>query len=105
MEQLRGRLLGNWKVLHVDGHVEKRKKDRKTWTFEEIGNDKSDLIAGRCMRAAAQDGRDDAAALVKWNAQVDAHGRNVREAVLEGDLQAAQGVVPPVFADVLRAGA
>jgi len=72
MEQLRGRLLGNWKVLHVDGHVEKRKKDRKTWTFEEIGNDKSDLIAGRCMRAAAQDGRDDAAALVKWNAQVDA---------------------------------
>jgi hypothetical protein len=30
MEQLRGRLLGNWKVLHVDGHVEKRKKDRKT---------------------------------------------------------------------------
>jgi hypothetical protein len=72
MEQLRGRLLGNWKVLYVDGHVEKRKKDRKTWTFEEIGNDKSDLIAGRCMRAAAQAGRDDAAALVKLNAQVDA---------------------------------
>jgi hypothetical protein len=72
MEQLRGRLLGNWKMLHVDWHVEKRKKDRKTWTFEEIGNDKSDLIAGiRCMRAAEQDGRDDAAALVEWNAQVD----------------------------------
>jgi hypothetical protein len=70
MEQLRRRLLGNWKVLHVDGHVEKRKKDRKTWTFEEIGNEKSDLIAGRCMRAAKQNGRGDTAALVKWNTQV-----------------------------------
>jgi hypothetical protein len=37
-----GYLATNWKVLHVDGHVENRKKDRKTWTFEEIGNDKSD---------------------------------------------------------------
>jgi hypothetical protein len=71
MELLRARLVGKWEVLHVDGHAEKCKK-RADWTFEERGNVASDAIAKRCMKMAAADGKDDAAALEEWNRQVAA---------------------------------
>jgi hypothetical protein len=61
-----------WEVLHVDGHVEKRKTKKADWTFEERGNTASDVIAKRCMEAAAADGISDAAALEEWNRQVEA---------------------------------
>jgi hypothetical protein len=55
MELLRARLSGKWEVLHVDGHVEKRKTKKADWTFEERGNTASDVIAKRCMKGAMAD--------------------------------------------------
>jgi hypothetical protein len=34
MKLLRARLSSKWEVLHVDGHVEKRKKKKMDWLFE-----------------------------------------------------------------------
>jgi hypothetical protein len=35
-----------WDVIHQEGHVEKRKKDKSTWTIEEVGNVEADIVAG-----------------------------------------------------------
>jgi hypothetical protein len=45
-------------------------KKRAEWTFEERDNVASDVIAKRCMKAAAADGKKDAVALEEWNRQV-----------------------------------
>ena len=37
--------MGEWDVIHQDeGHVEKRKKDERKWTIEEIGNVEADIV-------------------------------------------------------------
>ena len=61
-----GVMSGRWAVIHQRGHVERRKKSRKTWTEWEWGNVQSDRAAGQARRAAqsAQEARD--AAQERW---------------------------------------
>jgi hypothetical protein len=43
---MQSKVLGEWDVIHQEGHVEKRKKYESTWTIEEIENVEADIVAG-----------------------------------------------------------
>jgi hypothetical protein len=100
MELLRVRLAGKWEVLHVDAHAEQDKK-RAEWTFE-------DVIAKRCMKAAAADGKKDAVALEEWNRQVDARTwkQDVRKPALQQSIRLVETAkLPSVVRWQIRWGA
>ena len=44
-------------MIHQEGHVEKRKKDKSTWTIEEKGNVEADIVAGNARLGANKTGR------------------------------------------------
>ena len=47
IDKMRDSVQGEWDVRHQEGHVEGRKKDKRTWTDEETGNVNADHVAGR----------------------------------------------------------
>ena len=47
---LRAAVEGKWRVAHVKGHAERRKK-RWEWSLDELSNDAVDKMAGRVRRA------------------------------------------------------
>jgi hypothetical protein len=56
INSMQSKVLGEWAVIHLqEGHVEKRKKDKSTWTIEEIGNVEADIVAGNAKLGAKQD--------------------------------------------------
>ena len=59
-------------MLHQRGHVEKRKKSRRSWTDWEWGNVQSDRVAGNARRAAQR-------AQVAWDEAMDKWGREQDE--------------------------
>ena len=67
-----GEVLGRWRMLHQRGHVEKRKKSRRSWTDWEWGNVQSDRVAGNARRAAQR-------AQVAWDEAMDKWGREQDE--------------------------
>ena len=52
---MQGAVLGEWDVIHQEGHVEKRKTDESTWTIEERGNEQADNVAGNARLGAKRD--------------------------------------------------
>ena len=68
---LRAAVEGKWRVAHVKGHAERRKK-RWEWSLDELSNDAVDKMAGRVRKAVtAEVGRWDAA-VSEWQRAVDA---------------------------------
>ena len=59
---LRQELAGVWRVRHVKGHAERRKR-RELWTLHEVGNDAVDKMAGRVSAAVVAEVR-------QWDKQV-----------------------------------
>ena len=53
---LRQELAGVWRVRHVKGHAERRKR-RELWTLHEVGNDAVDKMAGRVSAAVVAEVR------------------------------------------------
>jgi hypothetical protein len=69
----------------LSGVVTVARAQKAEWTIEERGNVASDVIAKRCMKAAAADGKKDTVALEEWNRQVDV--QNWKQVVRKPALQ------------------
>jgi len=68
---MQSEVLGDWDVIHQEGHVEKRKKDESTWTIEEIGNVEADGIAGDARLGAKRDEEVWDEEVSRWNSTVE----------------------------------
>jgi len=70
IDKMRDSVQGEWDVRHQEGHVEGRKKDKRTWTDEETGNVNADHVAGRVRLQAVREES-------VWLEQVDRWNRKV----------------------------
>jgi hypothetical protein len=68
---MQSKVLGEWDVIHQEGHVEKRKKDKSTWTIEEVGNVEADIVAGNARLGAKQDEEVWEGKVSSWNKKVE----------------------------------
>jgi hypothetical protein len=68
---MQSEVLGDWDVIHQEGHVEKRKTDDSTWTIEEIGNVEADGIAGDARLGAKKDEEVWDEEVRRWNSTVE----------------------------------
>jgi hypothetical protein len=68
---MQSKVLGEWNVIHQEGHVEKREKDESTWTIEEVGNVEADIVAGNARLGAKQDEEVCDGKVRRWNKKVE----------------------------------
>jgi hypothetical protein len=68
---MQSKVLGEWDVIHQEGHVEKRKKDKSTWSIEEVGNVEADIVAGNARLTAKQDEEVWEGKVSSWNKKVE----------------------------------
>jgi hypothetical protein len=68
---MQSKVLGEWDVIHQEGHVEKRKEDKSTWTIEEIGNVEADIVAGNARLGAKKDEEVWEGKVSRWNKKVE----------------------------------
>jgi hypothetical protein len=68
---LQSKVLGERGVIHQEGHVEKRRKNKSTWTIEEIGNVEAAIVAGNARLGAKQDEEVWEGKVSSWNKKAE----------------------------------